>query len=85
MVLVLIIVVHQDEVRGPGDGFVTFTYPNGDTYTGDMQAGKRQGRGTYIEHSTGNTYEGDWKADVRHGKGQCRPVPTTLPGGVAWR
>ncbi len=46
-----------------------FTYPNGDTYQGEMVKDQRQGKGTYVEHATGNTYEGDWVRDLRHGKG----------------
>lgn len=65
-----LLVVVQDDFRAPvNDGFVSFAYPNGDTYQGELAGGKRHGRGTYLEHATGNTYEGDWKADLRHGKG----------------
>ena len=37
--------------RRHGEG--VFTYPNGDTYSGNWKWGKKQGRGTYIYKDTG--------------------------------
>jgi hypothetical protein len=39
-----------------------------DTYVGEMEAGKRHGRGKIL-WSGGSSYDGDWKNGVRHGNG----------------
>ena len=43
-------------------------YPNGDTYEGEYDKGKRQGYGVY-SFSDGERYEGQWYQDQQHGKG----------------
>ncbi len=54
-------------------GSATVTYPSGNTYTGMMQQGKRQGTGTYTWKSkSGNIdaiYTGAWEADKMNGVG----------------
>ena len=46
------------------------TYPNGDTYLGNLDNEKRrQGYGVYLSASTGSTYSGNFLSDKRHGYG----------------
>ncbi len=45
-----------------------YTYPDGTTYDGDWQDGKRHGYGTWIRPD-GTKYEGEWKDDKPHGDG----------------
>ena len=40
----------------------------GDSYTGDLKDGKRDGEGIFI-YPNGDRYEGEWKNDKRNGKG----------------
>ena len=57
-----------------GIGNATITYPSGNTYTGQLDEGRRSGSGTYIwRDSEGNTlsyYEGDWSSDHMDGSGK---------------
>ena len=46
----------------------TYTYKNGDIYTGDWKNGKREWKGTYIWKSW-EKYVGDWKNDTKEWKG----------------
>ena len=46
----------------------TVSYNNGDRYRGQMQHGKRHGRGVYI-WANGDRYEGEWQGDERTGRG----------------
>lgn len=50
-----------------GSGLVT--YPNGDTYNGDLVEGMKQGKGTYTWMESGDTYIGSWEADTMSGSG----------------
>jgi len=46
------------------------SYPNGDTYLGNLDHEKRrQGYGVYLSSSTGSTYSGNFRSDKRHGYG----------------
>ena len=38
-------------------GCGTYTYANGDTYTGEWSAGAKEGSGRYRQHATGVTYQ----------------------------
>ncbi|KAF1331424.1 Tkl protein kinase, partial [Globisporangium splendens] len=53
----------------PQDGSAEYMYPNGDTYDGMFQNGKRNGFGVYVEFVTKTQYEGEWQDDMRHGQG----------------
>jgi hypothetical protein len=46
----------------------TITYPNGDTYTGSIVKGNKEGTGRYTWKS-GAVYFGDWKNDKMNGSG----------------
>ena len=43
--------------RPHGAGCGTYTYANGDTYTGEWSAGAKEGSGRYRQHATGVTYQ----------------------------
>jgi hypothetical protein len=43
-------------------------YPDGSSYDGDMEDGRRHGQGT-LTYSDGGLYEGEWRNDMRHGHG----------------
>ena len=65
--------------KGERHGYGKATLPNGDTYEGDYQNGKRHGNGTWVDdqrngHGTyfypnGDTYQGEWYQHQRHGHG----------------
>ena len=59
-----------DQLLDNGDytTFGTFTYENGDEYTGGFKLGKRHGEGTYI-FVGGDKYVGEWRDDQKQGKG----------------
>ena len=44
------------------------TYPDGNTYLGELKNGKHHGQGTYT-WSGGNKYEGEFKDDKPNGQG----------------
>lgn len=60
--------------RRHGEGL--FTYPNGDTYSGNWKWGKKHGKGTYIYKDTGMKIEGQWDL------GSCLKGRWVLPNGV---
>jgi hypothetical protein len=47
---------------------VTYTWPNGDTYVGQVKDGKYNGQGTYT-WANGNKYVGEWEDNKQHGQG----------------
>jgi len=51
-------------VNGQG----TFTYSNGDKYTGQFKKGNKHGTGT-LDFAAGHTYIGEFKDDIMHGQG----------------
>lgn len=50
------------------NGFGTYVFPDGNTYTGSWKNGKRDGKGTFT-WSKGDVYTGDWVADEKMGSG----------------
>lgn len=48
--------------------FGSYTYPNGDKYTGEFRHDKRHGYGTYT-WANGAKYAGEWRDDRRNGLG----------------
>ena len=48
--------------------FEKVSYSNGDIYEGELEDGKRHGRGRY-EYNTGDIYEGDYANDEACGSG----------------
>ena len=54
--------------NGNFTGNGTYTFANGDVYTGSLIAGVRNGKGTLIRAS-GAKYVGDWKNDLANGSG----------------
>jgi uncharacterized protein (TIGR02145 family) len=50
------------------DGFGTYTYKNGDSYTGNFKGGLRNGEGTFT-WANGNKYIGEYLDGFRNGKG----------------
>ena len=46
----------------------TYTWPDGDTYTGEWKDGKQHGQGTYTGVD-GSRYIGEWKDGERNGQG----------------
>ena len=51
------------------DGKGTYTFDDGEVYSGTFKEGKFEGKGTY-KFKSGSVYEGDFKAGVREGKGK---------------
>jgi hypothetical protein len=51
------------------DGKGTYTFENGEVYSGTFKEGKFEGKGTYTFVS-GSKYEGEYKNGVREGKGK---------------
>ena len=47
----------------------SFSYPNGDIYTGEWKQNKQYGQGTY-SWATGHKYIGNFKKNNRHGYGK---------------
>ena len=68
-----VFVTSNGDVRKEGsrhyNGKATASYPNGDLYEGDFEAGIREGRGCYRYAGTGDKYEGAWVQNKRHGLG----------------
>ena len=46
----------------------TYTWANGDIYSGEWEDGKRHGQGTFTR-SDGEKYVGEWKSGKMHGQG----------------
>ena len=51
----------------PRDGNGVLLYPDGSIYIGGVLAGRRSGKGTFVDALT--VYEGYWLNDMRHGEG----------------
>ena len=47
----------------------TYTFRNGDIYSGDYLHGAKHGFGVYTYATTGEKYEGEWRNDLWDGKG----------------
>ena len=45
-------------------------FPNGDMYTGQYKANRREGTGTYWWYANGIIYTGQWRDNLRHGVGR---------------
>jgi len=54
--------------QAPQVTYVTYTWPNGDRYAGQVYDGKRNGQGT-LTWANGTKYVGEWKDDKQHGQG----------------
>jgi hypothetical protein len=54
----------------PVSGYGSFTFPNGDNYTGEWANSNPHGRGKMV--SWGSVYEGNFRNGVREGKGVTR-------------
>lgn len=46
-----------------------FTYSSGGRYIGELQGGRRHGRGSFL-YPDGSSYEGQWQDNVKHGEEQ---------------
>lgn len=44
-----------------------FTYSSGGRYIGELQGGRRHGRGSFL-YPDGSSYEGQWQDNVKHGE-----------------
>lgn len=66
-----------------GSGEATVTYPSGNTYTGQLSNGKREGSGKYTwKNNSGETnayYDGNWKADHMNGSGEYHYSASSYP------
>lgn len=65
------------------NGKATITYPSGNTYTGQLFKGKREGSGKYSwNNQSGETtayYDGNWKADHMNGSGEYHYSASIYP------
>lgn len=52
-------------------GSLTIKWDNGESYSGQMKDGKRQGQGTFIWQN-GQSYTGAWQNDLPEGRGSLR-------------
>lgn len=68
-------IVFKDGTKLSGliNGKAEITYPNGDTYTGTVENGVRNGNGTYTWYNASKAeiakYVGEWKDGAMHGVG----------------
>ena len=46
----------------------TYTWPNGDKYTGEWKGDVKHGKGTYF-YASGNKYTGEYRNGIKHGYG----------------
>jgi hypothetical protein len=53
------------------NGRGTFTWADGDQYSGEWKDDKKHGQGTY-NYANGEQYSGEWKDGNRHGKGRYK-------------
>ena len=53
------------------DGYGTFVFENGNTYTGNFKSYVREGKGTFT-WTTGDVYSGDWLEGSRTGSGEYK-------------
>lgn len=64
-------------------GTGTITYPSGNTYIGELNAGQRHGNGKYTwKNSSGTTkayYDGNWEQDSMNGQGEYHYSSSTYP------
>lgn len=64
-------------------GHASITYPSGNTYSGAISSGKRNGTGTYTWKNTSGTtiafYEGGWKNDHMNGWGEYHYSDSEYP------
>jgi len=51
-----------------GEG--TYTFPGGESYTGNFLLGLADGYGVYLDKEGNAIYEGEWKAGLYHGQGR---------------
>jgi hypothetical protein len=63
----------------PVNGEGSYTYSNGDVYTGSFFNSLRHGYGKCI-FSEGSIYEGDWNNDQCHGNGKLQSKDFTYVG-----
>ena len=68
--------IGERNAKGERHGHGTFTYPNGDIYTGEWRDGVQHGQGT-LTFSSGRTV-GSWNMGYRHGPA----VFTDIDGNV---
>jgi len=59
--------------NGQPNGYGTFNYASGDSYTGDIVNAKRHGTGTYF-YADGSYHKGDWKENLPNGYGIMHDV-----------
>ena len=60
----------KDNMRhgcGTDDGYGTYTFINGDVYTGSWEDDCPNGSGT-LKYASGAVYTGEWRDGQRHGK-----------------
>lgn len=50
-----------------------FTYSSGGRYIGELQGGRRHGRGSFL-YPDGSSYEGQWQDNVKHGELSWTPL-----------
>lgn len=60
-------------------GSAAITYPSGNTYSGELSAGKRQGKGKYTWKASSAYYDGDWETDKMSGQGEYHYSSSTYP------
>lgn len=61
---------------------VTYDFPDGRSYTGEIDNGKINGKGA-MTFSNGDIYEGEWSDGNMNGKGTYRKYDATLDGYVS--
>ncbi len=57
------------ESKPPTNGYASFTFDDGTSYTGNWSNGMLNGKGK-CTYPNGNVYEGEWKNDQRYGQGK---------------
>ncbi len=76
--------IYDGDVSGVDDvGRANITYPSGNTYSGQLSHGKREGSGKYTwvdkNGKTKTIYNGEWKSDLMEGKGKYYYTSSDYP------
>jgi len=67
-------IIGQRSVNSPHAANHIWFYENGDIYFGDLRAGRRHGRGQFVDRSSKLIYRGDFNRDVVDGEGSLASI-----------
>jgi len=67
-------IIGQRSVNSPHSANHIWFYENGDIYFGDLRAGRRHGRGQFVDRSSKLIYRGDFNKDAVDGEGSLASI-----------